>query len=352
MNKKLTLCFRLIAKKRYDAFIISNPVNVEYLSGFRCGDGYLLLTNGKATYFTNFIYFNEAKKNTVWEVKSCGKNIFKSVSDYIKGKKLKNIAFEGRHLPFDEYAFLKNILVKKNISLTSESDIIENIRAVKNSTEIDKIKKATSISLEAFRFINEIYSSKMSEKDVSIEAERFLKVKGDIDLAFSPVVAFDKNSAIPHHYVSSLKGGKNSLLLIDLGAKYQGYCADLTRVFFLGKMPVHLRKIHDIVLKAKDLAVKSIKDGVKASDVDKVARSFIEKQGFGKYFGHGLGHGVGLCVHESPYLSPKNNQILKSGMVITIEPAIYLPNKFGVRLEDMVIVKSRKGEIISGDIDN
>jgi len=352
MNKKISLCFKTVSKKRYDGFIVSNPVNVTYLTGFRSADGYLLLTKDKVIYFTNFIYFNEAKKNTNWEVKACGKNLFKSVTDYIRHKKLKNIAFEGRDMPFAEYSFINDILIKKNIKLSPEVGIVEDLRIVKDKLEITKIKKAAAISFEAFKFIDEIYSLKMSERDIFIEVERFLKVRGDNEVAFSPIVAIDKNAAIPHHSASSHRVNKNGMLLIDLGAKYQAYCADLTRVFFLGKMHVHLKKIHDVVLKAHDLAIKSIKDGVRACDVDKVARSFIEKKGFGKFFGHGLGHGVGLCVHEGPYISPKNEQILKSGMVITIEPAIYLPNKFGVRLEDMVIVGSKKGEVISGNINN
>jgi len=188
----------------------------------------------------------------------------------------------------------------------------------------------------------------MSEKDLRIEIERFLRLKGDIDLAFPTIVASGKNTAFPHHQ-SSNKKLSNEILLIDLGSKYYGYCADLTRLFFWGKIPILLRKIYDTVRKAQEIGIKKIKDGVKASAVDKAAREIIDKKGWSKYFGHGLGHGVGLCVHEPPMIGPNCNRILKEGMVVTIEPAIYLSNKFGVRLEDMVLVRKKKGEILSGN---
>ncbi|MBN3040646.1 MAG: M24 family metallopeptidase, partial [Candidatus Omnitrophica bacterium] len=129
--------------------------------------------------------------------------------------------------------------------------------------------------------------------------------------------------------------------------KHSGYCADLTRVFFSGKMPILFKKVLDTVKKAQELAINKIKPGVKARDIDNAARNHIEKKGWGKYFGHGLGHGVGLSVHEPPFIGPNSNQILREGMVITIEPAIYLTGKFGIRIEDMVLVKKNKPEVLS-----
>ena len=219
---------------------------------------------------------------------------------------------------------------------------------IKSNRELSCIRHSIHISEEAFELVREIYDPGMSEKDLSIEIERFLRYKGDNETAFPPIVASGKNTVFPHHRPQNEKLTAN-FSLIDLGSKYYGYCADLTRMFFWGRMPLLWKKIYDTVRKAQSLSIKKIKDGVKASEVDNVAREFIDKKGWGKYFGHGLGHGVGLSVHEPPVLGPNCNQILKEGMVITIEPAIYLKDKFGIRLEEMVLVKNGKGEILSGN---
>ncbi len=185
----------------------------------------------------------------------------------------------------------------------------------------------------------------MTEKDLSIEAERFLRLKSDNKTAFPVIVASGKNTAFAHHRPKETRIDK--FFLIDLGARHYGYCADLTRVFVWGKMPSRFQKAYAAIKKAKDAAISKIKEGVKACEVDKAARDVIEKNGFGKYFLHGLGHGVGLRVHEPPYLKPDCDEILKEGMVITIEPGIYYKDHFGIRTEDMVVVKSGKGELIS-----
>jgi Xaa-Pro aminopeptidase len=189
----------------------------------------------------------------------------------------------------------------------------------------------------------------MTEKDLSIETEKFLKLQADNRLAFPPVVATGQNTALPHHIPTETKLNKN-FFLIDLGSMHCGYCADLTRVFFWGKISSLFKKIYDAVRLSHDSAIDKIKAGVKANEVDKAAREIIEKKGWGKYFGHGLGHGIGLAVHELPYLNRKNEEILKEGMVVTVEPAIYIKGKFGVRIENMVLVKETKGEILSGNI--
>jgi len=219
---------------------------------------------------------------------------------------------------------------------------------VKDKSELTCIKKSIQISNEAFEFAEEIFNQEMSEKDLSIEIEKFLRLKGDNLIAFPAIVASGKNTVFPHHQ-SGDKKLSNEFFLIDLGSKYYGYCADLTRVFFGSKMPLLLRKIYDTVRKAQQESIKKIRDGAKASEIDKIAREIVDKKGWSKYFGHGLGHGVGLCVHEPPMLGPNCNEILKEGMVITVEPAIYFENKFGIRLEEMVLVKQRKGEVLSGN---
>jgi len=350
VNKKINNCLEKIEKKGFQALLISNPTNISYLSNFRKADGYLLISRNAIIYFTNFIYAQEARRIKNWRIKLSNTNIFDTVVKEIFKLKLKSICFEAKHLSYLEYKKLKEIHLKRRIKFSPVRDIVEGLRTIKDKKEISFLKNAIDVTLEAFTFIDEIANDNMSEKDLYIEIERFLKIKSDNELAFLPIVAFGKNTAFPHHLPSQVKLSKSKLFLIDLGARHCGYCADLTRVFFLGKMPTYLKKVYDVVKKAKDLAIKKIREGVRVKDVDKAARAFIEKKGFGKYFGHGLGHGIGMSVHEEPYINYKNDNILKEGMVVTIEPAIYLPGRFGIRIEDMVLVKSKRGEILSGYI--
>jgi len=351
VKKRISNCIVKLKKLNLDAILITDPINITYLTGFRATDGYLLLIqDGRLVYFTNFLYKEAAKKIKGWElvISSNGHNIFTIIAEKIKKLDLSILGFEAKKLPLLEHKTINGYLSAGAIDFIETKDLVEEVRMIKDKQEIAYIKKSIQISKETFEFAKEIFDPAMSEKDLSIEIERFLRLKGDRELAFPSIVASGKNTVFPHHE-SSDKKLSNEIFLIDLGSKYCGYCADLTRVFFWGKMPLLLRKIYDTVRKAQSESIKKIRDGIKASEIDKVARKIIDKKGWGKYFGHGLGHGVGLCVHEPPMIGPNCTQVLKEGMVVTIEPAIYFKNKFGVRLEEMVLVKKKKGELLSGN---
>jgi Xaa-Pro aminopeptidase len=346
-------CSKLIDEANISALLISDPINIAYLTGFKQSDGYLLITSGRKLYFfTNFIYDYAARNGIDWTVITSNykNNIFNLIVEVSKKLGLKRIGFETKNLSYLEYKILNSLLDEEGLKFVPTQDFIEKMRLFKNPEEIILIKKSIQIAHEAFNYIKEIADRRMSEKDLSIEIEKFLRLKGDNEIAFNTIVATGKNTAFPHHLPSDIKLQKN-FFLIDLGAKCYGYCSDLTRLFFWDKMPLLFRKIYDIIRIAQELSIKKIRDGIPAAIVDKIARQYIEKKGWGKYFGHGLGHGIGYCVHEPPNLSPNSKEILKEGMVITIEPAIYLNKKFGVRIEDMVLVKSTKGELLSGGID-
>jgi len=353
VNNRITNCIKLLKADNYDSFLISDPTNISYLTGFWNGDGYLLITTeGKLVYFTNFLYMQVAKKIKLWKlvISEHGQNIFNLIADEARKYKCKNTAFEAKNLPFLEYKTLNERFSENDIRFSGINDFIEKIRMIKDKDELCLIKKSIQVSKETFAFASEILDEKMSEKDLSIEIDKFLRLKADNQLAFETIVACGKNTAYPHHKPTEKKINRN-FFLIDLGSKYYGYCADLTRVFFWGKMPLFLKKIYDTLRKAQDSSIKGIKEGITAAQLDSVARKIIEQGGWGKYFGHGLGHGIGLSVHELPALCPNNNQILKEGMVVTIEPAVYFDNRFGMRLEDMVLIKQNYGEVLSGDID-
>ena len=307
----------------------------------------MITRSGKLIYFTHPLYCQEAKK-LVWEVVPRNGNILILIAKKVSALKLKKIGFEAKHLPCLEYRKINEHLVDKNIGFKETSDLVLGLRAIKEKKEVVLIKKSLEVTKEALEFASQIRDESMTEKQMRIEIERFLKLKGDAQIAFDPIVAAGKNSAIPHYLCGPQKLNKG-LFLVDLGSKYQGYCADLTRVFFWGKMPNLVRKIYDIVRKAQELSIKKIRDGAKAKDIDKAARGYITKKGYEKNFIHSTGHGLGLEVHEPPYLNSKNETRLKQGMVLTIEPGIYLPGKFGIRLEDMVLVKKKSAEVLSGN---
>lgn len=349
MKERLKKCVEELRANNLDAIILSNPVNISYLSGFREAEGYLLVTSsGELLYFTNFIYEYEARELKIWKVIAAKGNIFRELANTIKNLHLRNIGFEAKTVSFLEYTKIKQYLTVSAVKLCETIDFVEKIRAIKEPGEIALIRKATGISKEGFDFIREIYNKTMTEKQLGIEIEKFLRLRGSDSVAFSPIVAFGANSAFPHYRPQESKLLNKKFFLIDLGAKHCEYCADLTRMFTWGKISPFFKKVYDTVKKAQELSIKKIKDGIKVKEVDRAAREFIGKKGYAKFFGHGTGHGVGLAVHEIPFISPRSEEILKEGMVVAIEPAVYIKGKFGIRIEDMVLVKNNRSEVLSG----
>lgn len=346
MKKRTASFLKAIKKENLDAFLLTDSLDIRYLTGIKDCQCWLLVGAGREIIcFVSPIYYEAVKRFWPAKVLVSKNGLARCLVKEAKKLKLNRIGITSEKINLTAYCRIKRELQEAGIDLIKSKPLVDELRKIKEPREIEKIKKAVSISLEAFDFISEIQNLSMTEKDLSIEIERFLRLKSDNRTAFETIVSSGKNTAFAHH--SPGENRINNFFLIDLGAVYCGYCADLTRVFFSGKIPARLKKIYDTVKKAQDKAIKKIKEGVKASDVDKAARNIIDKNGFGKYFLHGSGHGVGLQVHEPPYLKPGSDEILKAGMVLTVEPGIYYTNYFGVRLENMVIVKTKKAEVIS-----
>ncbi len=345
MKKRINNFSKAVRKKCFDGFLIRDAANIRYLTGISQAEGWLLFTaNKELLFFTNPIQAKAIKGLGNLKLITAQKNLIAKIANQARKIKLKKIGFLPT-ISLGNYQKLKEKLAEKKINFIPAAGLIEKFRMQKDKHEINSIKKAAAVSLKAFDYIKEIFSQTMTEKDLSIEAERFLKLKADNKIAFPPIVASGKNTLFAHHQPNKTRLG--NFFLIDLGAMHCGYCADLTRIFFWGKMPLLFKRVYDTIKKAQSAAIKKIKDGRKASEIDKVARDIIEAQGFGKYFVHGLGHGIGLDVHEPPYLNRGREEILKEGMVVTIEPGIYYKNLFGVRLEDIAVVKSKNAEVIS-----
>lgn len=220
-----------------------------------------------------------------------------------------------------------------------EEDLIQESRMVKDEEELLKIAKAEAIGDSAFDYILDVIKPGVTEAEIALELEFFMKRQGASKLSFDTIVASGPNSSMPHAQVTDRKLEKGDFVTMDFGCVYQGYCSDMTRTVALGTPSDEMRKVYQIVLDANMRAMDGIRAGAECREIDALARDYIAKQGYGDFFGHGLGHSVGLEIHEEPRFSPKCKVVTKENMVITDEPGIYLPGQFGVRIEDLVVVK-------------
>jgi Xaa-Pro aminopeptidase len=352
MNLALERLAARLKQEKLDCLIVSLPANITYLTGCLSRDSYLLFSGNKNTYFTDFRYIEEAKKNLqhLAQVRRINGSVFKLIAAGLKGMGVKRAGFEERHLSFAEHKKLRQE-TPKGISLLPICGLIEDLRQIKSEAELEKIRQAAEITCAALRFIRKFISPGKREIEVAAELERFIRYHGAAGNSFDTIVAAGENSSFPHHITSQRKIKENEPVLIDIGVNYCGYKSDLTRVFFLGKITSAFKRSYDSVLKAQQRALKAIRPGVPIKRVDRAARQYIARSGFGRFFGHGLGHGIGLEVHEGPSISPKNKHNLCEGMVFTVEPAVYLPGRFGVRLEDMVLVTKEGVEVLSDNLD-
>lgn len=341
-----------LQQKNLDGLIVASQPNISYLTGYLSRDSYLLLSNKGNIYFTDSRYLEEVKIKLkgIAVIQKINGSVFKLIAKAMRKLGLKRVGFEERLLAFGEYKNIKKSLAK-SIDLIPTHSVIEDLRQVKDEGELKKIKKAAAITVKALEFIKDFVSPGKKEIEIAGELERFIRYNGADSSGFGIIVASGPNSSFPHHRTSQRKIKKNEPVLIDIGADYLGYKSDLTRVFFSGKIDSLTKEIYGIILKAQSQALRLIKPAAYANNIDFAARQYIAKKGYGKFFCHNLGHGIGLEIHEAPGISGKENIRLREGMVFTVEPAIYLPGKFGIRLEDMVLVTKDGCEVLSGALD-
>jgi Xaa-Pro aminopeptidase len=351
VNLPIKNIFAKLEQRNLDSIIISSSPNISYLTGFKSRDAYLLVSKKENIYITDSRYTEEVKRSIKISavIKKSGTLAFETIADACRNLNLKRIGFEERYLPFAEYRKIKEGLGKTR-DLIPVWNLIEELRQIKSPQELAKIKKSVDITVMAFEFIKGLISVGKRELEIAAELERFIRYNGAWSSAFDIIVASGANSSFPHHITSQRKIKNNEPVLIDIGVDYLGYKSDLTRVFFLGKINSEIKSIYNIVRKAQERAIREIKPAVFINKVDTFARQYITQKGYGGFFGHNLGHGIGLEIHEEPHISGREFSKLKPGMVFTIEPAIYLPAKFGVRIEDMVLVTAKGVELLSGNL--
>jgi Xaa-Pro aminopeptidase len=348
MNIRVKQLQKSLLKRSVAGILVTDPYNISYLAGYKCRDAYVLITGKSAVYITDGRYTQEMRKNltgfTVVDVKP---SLARVLADLCRRYKIDRLGFEEHQVTYGAYNRLLKALPAELVPL---SGMVEALRLIKTPDEVEKIRVATQIAMQAYQYIHDFLKPGVKEIEVAGEIERFIRFEGATCASFDIIVASGPNAALPHYQTAERKLKAAEAVMIDMGVEYQGYKSDLTRVFFLGKINTLITRVYGIVKAAQARALAAIKPGVSSSRVDQAARQYISDKGYGRYFMHSLGHGVGLEVHEAPSISSKLEQVLRPGMVFTVEPGIYLPGKFGIRIEDMVLVTRKGCEVISGSL--
>lgn len=328
-----------IIENGIEGIIIGKRENRFYMSGFSGSEGVAVITSDKAILITDSRYTlqakDQAKDYEVLLIKN-GLSPFETAILILESLRVKNVGIESHAITLKAYDDIKRKF--PNIDFIKTGGLVEKIRIVKDSQEINTIRAAQKITDTAFSHILELIKPGVSEKDLAIELEYCMKKNGAQETAFDTIFASGPRSSLPHGAPTDRKLKIGDLITIDFGARYNFYCSDMTRTVLLGKPSEKQLLIYNTVLEAQETAINFIKPGCLGKDVDKIARDIIRQKGFGDFFGHGLGHGVGVEIHEEPRLSPTGNIKLLPGMVITVEPGIYIEDFGGVRIEDMVVV--------------
>ncbi len=324
-----------------DGILISSETNQRYLTGFHFSDGYLLITPDDAILLTDSRYI-EAAKSTVKEFTSLsitgGKSMRNTLAGLIADRRIKTLAIEDASLSCAACQSFSEALEGCTL-ISGGSAILTSLRSIKTADELDRMARAQAITDEAFSHILSFISPNVTEQEIALELEYFMRRRGAEACAFSTIAVSGSASSLPHG-VPRPKLLERGFLTMDFGARVDGYCSDMTRTVCIGPATEEMKVVYNTVLSAQRAALSFIAEGVSCHEADSTARGIIKQAGYGAYFGHSLGHGVGMLVHESPSLSPKapEDSRLKRGNVVTVEPGIYLEGRFGCRIEDMVAI--------------
>ncbi|MFQ5329710.1 MAG: M24 family metallopeptidase [Thermodesulfobacteriota bacterium] len=328
-----------------DGALFTGLENVRYLTGFTGSSGALLVTAKGALFFTDSRYETQADE----EVKGCRilcvKNLLDGIAREVATADVKRLCFEGDDLTYDSFIRLSEAL--DGSKLVSTSRELKNIRSIKERREVDCIRRAIEVANSGFALAAERIVPGSTEREIASMIEKEVKAGGADDMAFETIVASGERAALPHGKASDKVIKKGDFVIVDMGVSLGGYNSDETRTFVVGRPTTRQKRIYHIVKDGHDRAIDGVKPGVKASDIDGMARREIRKRKMGKYFGHGTGHGVGIAIHEAPTISPASRDVLAEGMIFTVEPGVYIPGWGGVRIEDMVIVTKTGCEVLT-----
>lgn len=342
MNLKIKWLRDKLGLLDMQGMIISNPINIYYLTGINEQvEGTLLITRKENIYITDSRYIEAVNKTLtinddiiVYNIKDIARDDYENFFLFCE-----NVGFEEDYVTYAKYKEYMHLYKINN--LVETENMIKNQRMIKDAEEIEYTKKACEITDKCFTHICNYIKKGMTEKEIALEIERYFKLNGAEGLAFDSIVASGENSSMPHAIPSDRKIQSGDVITLDFGCKYKGYCSDMTRTIFMDEPPEIIKSIYDLVLKNQEKTLEDIKEGANGRILTMMVESDFKVNGF--TLNHSLGHGVGLEIHETPIIG-KKDYILKENMIITDEPGIYIPGKFGIRIEDTVLVTKNEGE--------
>lgn len=327
-----------------EAFLVVSPENRRWLTGFASSDGYLLITNSNSVFLTDSRYIEAAQKT----ITDCDEielltSFTAQLPEYIEKLGIKTVFTEAEKLSVAEFAKIKNTLPCECIAEKTDEEI-NSLRRIKNETEKQKILAAQSIAEKAFDHILGFIKEGITEREIALTLDFFMLKNGAECVSFETIAVSGKNSSMPHGVPSDKKIELGDFITLDYGAVVDGYHSDMTRTVAVGEVSSKQAEVYETVLAAQKKSLEVLCAGVSCKDADAAARDIIKNAGYSNFFGHGTGHGVGIEIHEEPRVSPKSAAILREGDVVTVEPGIYLPSEFGVRIEDMAFITANGHE--------
>ncbi len=344
---------RAAAEAGADALLVTHAADVRWLSGFTGSNGAVALFGGRAALFTDGRYTTQAKAEAPeLRIVVGTKGAAALALEWLAARGAKQCAFDARHTTVAALETMRKALPKemgmarRNFFLAAEGPVAR-LREVKDDEEIGQIRRAANLGCELFDGVLEQIQAGVSEIDVALDLEYGARQNGAEGMSFETIVASGKRSALPHGRATAQKLPRRGFVTLDFGVVLNGYCSDMTRTVHLGKADARAWDVYHAVLDAQEQAVAAVAPGVTCAAIDEAARSVLQRAKLGKWFSHSTGHGVGLEIHEGPRLAAKVEQVLEPGMVITVEPGVYLPDEFGVRIEDMVLVTEDGGEVLT-----
>jgi len=347
-----------LRRKKIDALLVSQPDNRRYLSGYTAPDhgiqetsGFLLIpSDGQPYLLTDSRFTLQAEAEApLFKVELYPKGLLKLLERLQKHIGFRTLAFESDYFLHSAFLRLAAMAAKRGLTLRPESGLVEQMRVIKDEHELRLLRQSTALNEKVFQSVYHTIEPGMTEREIALALELTMREMGAEGPSFDTIVAFGTNAARPHAVPTDRELAAGDLVLIDMGLVYQSYCSDMTRTFVAGKPDPTFLDRQRLVRKAMLAGIGAIRAGVTGAEVDRAARKVLADGGYGEAFGHGLGHGVGIAVHEEPRLSPRGRKQLRAGMVVTVEPGLYLADWGGIRLENMVVVTEEGCEVLNHD---
>ncbi len=338
----------LLEQRELDALLVTDLVNVRYLTGYTGTNGLALVgEHGLRCFVTDFRYVTQAQREVAGYERRTGRNDLLEEVPAAIGEGDVRLGFEDHHVAVRTHARLRELL-PVSVELVPVGGLVEELRVVKDAGEVARIRAAAELADAALSRTLQDGLAGRTERDVALALEHEMRRLGAQRPSFDSIVAHGEHGALPHATPRDVEIAAGGLVTIDWGAELDGYCSDCTRTFAAGEPSAHAREVYELVLAAQQVGLDAVRAGAGGKDTDAAARAVIDAAGHGDHFGHGLGHGVGLEIHEAPRLSSTSTATLAAGHIVTVEPGVYLPGELGVRIEDLVLVTADGHELLTG----